>query len=98
MTWDFNTINSLTKLVYQKYNSRFWNKIDEWEAYLVGIGVDRRSSEFRIRSSGDDQIWIECPYSFVNSIFGHRRIYSRQNLYFPKSLAEKILVMEQMPP
>jgi hypothetical protein len=96
LIWDIYTLNALNKIVYQNYNSRFWNKLDEWESYLENIGVDRKPLGFPRRSSDEERVWIECPHSVNNSIVGS--IHSKRNLYFPKSLAEKILVMEQMPP
>ena len=104
MKWDIEALKALDKIVETKFDefqaglgdvSRS-QVLDEWKKYLKLHGIDRQPATFKKRGSGKACVWLECPWSVQNSTPG--AVYTKSNLLFSMDIAEKILVLEQMPP
>lgn len=94
MKWEVEALNSLAMIVYLKYNTQFWGRLEEWKGYLSSVGIERRPWRLP-RSGGPVRVFIECPWSVGNSVPG--QVYTKWNLYIPEDLAEKIVVLGAMP-
>lgn len=109
MSWTVESLIALNRVVERKFDDFQSNLMDEnrgdvsrsqilghWKQYLKLHGIDRQPATFKKRGSGEAYVWIECPWSVQNSTPG--AVYTKSNLFLPMDLAEKILVLEQMPP
>lgn len=95
MTWEYESINSLTKTVYLRYNTCYWGDAERWASYLCSVGIRRSPGRLRptMRLS-EPHLFIECPYSVHNSVVGSGL---KHYLLIPEDVAEKILLLGAMP-
>ena len=108
MSWTVESLAALNRVVERKFDelqarlnddatqTKRREVLDEWKKYLKLHGIDRQPATFKKRGSGKACVWLECPWSVQNSTPG--AVYTKSNLLFSMDLAEKILVLEQMPP
>lgn len=85
------TLNVLTKIIYDKYNSRFWNCLPEWKEYVASLNILWDTKKPKPK----DSVFIECPWSVHNSPIGN--INGKAYLSIPNDLANKILLFGVMP-
>lgn len=86
MKWDKSTFDILEKAVGKKYHSEYEGNLEGWAAYLENNGIVRETKNV---PKWESWVSVGCPWSAQNN--------SKNSLYFPSKLAEKIVILEGMP-
>lgn len=100
MDWNGDSFGRLTDAVNAKYDGHFWNCLPAWREYLKSSGIEwvpqPNLNAYTRRKKGEKFVWTECPWSLHNSPIGN--IAGKVYLVIPGDVAEKIVVLGEMPP
>lgn len=93
MKWDSK--RALIKIVFKKYNTQFFGNLDGWTTYLHSVGIERERWDL-VEEQG--VVSVPCPNSTQARLLKKSNIWlATKHLYMTEELAEKIIVLGEMP-
>lgn len=91
---DYDSVQQMRHIIYDKYNSSFLDQEGRWDGYLRSMGIGRScfyGPPYLFMKVHHDSVQIECPWSIQN--LPERQIL----LQIPIDMANKILIMGYLP-
>lgn len=95
MKWNSVSLSRLIDVVNLKYERDFRDDSEGWFRYLKSLDIKREPYRVLWYPQYEDHLWMECPWSVHNSTPGIWA--SKWNIFIHFDLAEKILVLGEMP-